>query len=322
MNQNQTNFSGKKILLIDGLNAFTRNFAAYPQLDKNGLSIGGVIGTLKTLKKVLLLSGCNMVVFCWEGGGSSRRRALYPDYKATRKPEKLNRFYEDDIPETEENRNRQVKLLISILRHLPICQIYVEDAEADDTIGYLCTHKFKDNEKIIVSSDKDFYQLVDEKTTIYSLHKKQFLNEKYILDEFRITSQNFALAKSLCGDVSDNIKGVKGLGFKTVAKKFPMLSLKDSYLIQDLISYSCVRIKESVIYKKVTESEDLIRLNWRLVYLNGTMLSAQQIAKIDSRLDAWKPGLNKISFVKQLYTFYNPDFDIDSFIYPFNSLLS
>lgn len=322
MTQNQTDFSGKKILLIDGLNAFTRNFAAYPQLDKNGLSIGGVIGTLKTLKKLIMLTGCNLVVFCWEGGGSSRRRALYSDYKATRKPEKLNRFYEDDIPETEENRNRQVKLLVSLMQHLPVCQIYVEDAEADDLIGYLCTHKFKDNEKIIVSSDKDFYQLIDPKTTIYSLHKKQFLDEKYILDNFHITPQNFALAKTLCGDVSDNIKGVKGLGFKTVAKKFPMLSLKNCYLIEDLISYSSVRIKESQLYKRVVESEELIKLNWRLVYLNGTMLSAQQISKIDSRLDVWKPNLNKISFTKQLISFYNPDFDIDTFIYPFNSLLS
>jgi len=322
MTQNQIDFSGKKILLIDGLNAFTRNFAAYPQLDKNGLSIGGVVGTLKTLKKLIMLTGCNLVVFCWEGGGSSRRRSLYSDYKATRKPEKLNRFYEDDIPETEENRNRQVKLLVSLMQHLPVCQLYVEDAEADDLIGYLCSHKFKDNEKIIVSSDKDFYQLIDEKTTIYNLHKKQFLDEKYILDNFQITPQNFALAKTLCGDVSDNIKGVKGLGFKTVAKKFPMLSLKDSFLLEDLISYSSVRIKESQLYKRVVESEELIKLNWRLVYLNGTMLSAQQISKIDSRLDAWKPNLNKISFTKQLISFYNPDFDIDTFIYPFNSLLS
>ncbi len=322
MEQNQIDFTNKKLLLIDGLNLFTRSFCAYPQMDKNGLSIGGAIGTLKTLKKLILLTGCNAIIVCWEGGGSSRRRSLYSEYKTQRKPEKLNRFYEDDIPETEENRNRQVKLTVSLLQNLPVCQIYVEDAEADDLIGYLCENKFKNNEKVIVSSDKDFYQLINDKTTVYSLHKKQFLDEKYILDEFRISSQNFALAKALCGDVSDNIKGVKGIGFKTVSKKFPMLSLKDSYLIEDLISYSAVRIKESAIYKRVVESEDLIKLNWRLVYLNGTMLSAQQISKIDSRIDSWKPSLNKISFTKQLLSFYNPDFDIDSFVYPFNSLLS
>ena len=67
-----------------------------------------------------------------------------------------------------ENRNHQINVLIEVLRNLPIVQVYVTDCEADDVIGYLSKYSLKEWRKVIVSSDKDFYQLLDKNTLIYS----------------------------------------------------------------------------------------------------------------------------------------------------------
>ena len=83
----------------------------------------------------------------WEGGGSSRRKALYSDYKQQRRPEKLNRFYEDDIPDSDDNRQHQLITLIGLVKNLPIRQLYVSDCEGDDVIAYLCNGPFKQKNK-------------------------------------------------------------------------------------------------------------------------------------------------------------------------------
>lgn len=311
----------KTILLVDALNTFTRSFCAYPQMNPNGEHIGGVIGTLKSIRKIINLVSPDGVVIVWEGGGSRNRRALYPDYKATRKPEKLNRFYED-IQQSEENRNYQVRELVSILKCLPVCQIYVEDCEADDAIAYLSKNKFYQENKVIVSSDKDFYQLLDERTKIYRLHKKDIVGTDDILKEYLIHPSNFALAKSMCGDASDNIAGVKGLGFKTAVKKFPMLSLPEPYILENIFSYAATRVKESHQYGKVVADADKIKINWKLINLNSSMISPAQLSKIDYRVDNYKPVIDRLEFRKKVIALGNVDFDIDTFLYSFLKLNS
>ena len=101
------------------------------------------------------------VYVVWESGGSKRKRDLFPDYKQGRRPQKLNRYYEQDIPDTIQNRNYQVKLLVDILSCFPVTQLYVEDSEADDAIGYMCKYKLHTDENVVISSDHDFYQLLN-----------------------------------------------------------------------------------------------------------------------------------------------------------------
>ena len=136
-------------LIVDGLNVFMRHFAANPTTSGNGESVGGVVGFLRGLKNLIDMFCPKKVIVTWEGGGSPRRRALDPNYKQSRRPVKLNRWY-DEIPSTVGNRNQQINLLIGFLRKGPINQIYVPDCEADDVIGYISKYTFKNNKKLII----------------------------------------------------------------------------------------------------------------------------------------------------------------------------
>lgn len=308
----------RPILLCDMMNVFTRAYSVDPSMSVHGTQIGGVTGTLKTIARLTREINPSRIIVAWEGGGSPARRKIYSEYKKNRKQGKLNRFYEDDIPDSEENKVEQIQALVGILSNVPVCQLYTQDAEGDDIISYVC-RRFSDTEKIIASSDKDFYQLLDNKTKIYSLHKKKIVTDADILSEFNVSSTNFALAKCLCGDTSDNIPGIKGIGFKTVAKKFPILCETRPILVDELMFYAHAR-KDERVYKNVVDGEQIIRRNWRLIYLDAGILSSYQTQKIDSMIDTWKPNLDKIGLVKRFVKEGIRDFDIDSFLYPLRIL--
>jgi DNA polymerase-1 len=308
------------VLIIDGLNAYIRAFSAYPQMTSNGEQAGGYIGFLKMLRR--LVSECHprAIYVCWEGGGSTKRRALYSEYKMNRKPEKLNRFYGDDIPESDENKKHQLMVLLSLLKCTPVCQLYVSDCEGDDVIAYLCRGPLRNEKKIIASSDKDLLQLLDDNTKIYSFHKKIYVTADDVLNEFRVTVSNFALAKALCGDVSDNIPGVKGLGYKKLVKLFPMLGTEADVLVQDIINFSASHRDEAKLYERVFEAEEIIKRNWRLVYLDGGMLAPSQASKVDHALSTFKPGIDRMSFTRRLIDEGIGDFDVAEFFYAFHCI--
>lgn len=287
-------------------------------MSSNGYQMGGVVGFLKTLSRIVSETKPKAVYVAWEGGGSQRRRKLYPDYKKNRKAPKLNRFYEDDIPESEENKKHQIMVLLEALKSAPVCQLYVSDCEGDDIIAYLCKGPLSHESKVLVSSDKDMYQLLDDKTTQYSLHKKTFVTKENVYDDFRVTTENFALAKALCGDPSDNIPGVKGLGFKKVAKLYPILG-GQKVMIQDVIDYSHSHLDESRLYQRVIDSENDFRRNWKLVHLGDSMISASQTSKLDHVVSTFQPSVRKVELMK-LMVKEGVDFDVDSFLFAFNCI--
>ena len=276
--------------------------------------MGGCIGFLKSLQRLCREFQPSQVYVVWEGGGSAKRRKIYPDYKMNRRPEKLNRFYGDDIPDSDENKQHQLIALLDMLKCVPICQVYVSDCEGDDIVAYLCRGPLREKDKVIVSSDKDMYQLLDDTTKIYSLYKKNFVTSEQLFEDFRITSENFALAKCLCGDVSDNIPGIKGMGFKTAATKFPMLGGKQ-VIVQEVLDYAASRMNESAVYKRVWESSEEVRRNWRLVHLDGSMLSHEQMKKVDHAMNTFKPGVNKVGLIRKLIKEGITDFDVEGFYY-------
>ncbi len=303
----------RPIFVVDGLNLFLRSFSAYPTMSSHGYQMGGCVGFLKSLQRLCREYQPSSVYITWEGGGSQRRRKLYPEYKATRKPSKLNRFYADDIPDTEENKQHQLITLLSALKNVPICQVYVSDCEGDDIIAFLIRGPFRDKQAVIVSADKDMYQLLGQKVRLYSLYKKNFVTDADLLAEFRIRAHNFALAKCLCGDDSDNIPGVQGLGFKSVAKKFPMLGTDDTIILEDLISYS--HTQNGIIYKRVVEQAAIIRRNWQLVHLDGSMLSGDQMKRVEHVVDTFEPSVNKMGLIRLLIKEGINDFDYEGFFY-------
>ncbi len=307
------------ILLIDAYNVFTRHFCANPTMDRHGEPIGGVVGFLNGLKNIVSEVFPTKVFIIWEGGGSAKRRAIFPDYKKNRKPQKLNRFY-SEIPDTVSNRNGQVALLVNILKNTPVCQVYVSDCEADDVIGYMSKHMFLDKKCVIYSSDKDFFQLVSERVTIFSPTSKKYIETDDVIERFAISPINFCQARSFCGDVSDGIPGVKGIGFKVLSKRFPELLSEESVTVDDILKLSKERALSSKVlaYKRINESSDVVRRNWRLMQLGTTNLTATQIQKIRGAIDTFVPSCNKISMMRMLSKEGLHTFDVDALFLSLN----
>jgi len=312
--------STRPVLIVDAMNLFVRSYNAYPTMSTHGYQMGGCIGFLKTLKRITQEVQPSGVHVCWEGGGSSRRRSLLPEYKLNRAPGKLNRFYGDDIPDSEENRKHQVITLVEMLKCAPVCQLYASDCEGDDLVAFLVCNPFQNKDKIIVSSDKDLYQLLDERTKIYSLHKKTFVTSENVLEEFRIRAKHFALAKALCGDPGDNVPGIKGLGFRTASKLFPFLGVEDDVLLEDVFNYCQTHREESRFFQKIIDQQDDVKRNWKLVFLDGGMIPANQQHANLQRINDFKPHSDCVRLMKLLAKEGIGDFDVEDFFYAFHCI--
>jgi len=283
-------------------------------MSQNGYHLGGFVGFLKGIR--LLSERCNpeQIVVVWEGGGSSRRRAIFSDYKQGRRPQKLNRYY-DDIPDTIGNRNRQVALLVEALKHVPIRQMYVTECEADDAIAYITRYHYRNKKCVIVSSDKDLYQLIDNRVTQWSPGQKAYITEDKVKQKFGVSVSNFVTARAFIGDPSDGIKGVPHTGFKSLAKRFPELNEDEHVSVSEVASLarSLAESKKLKILDSIMENEDVARMNWKLMYLDIRNLSGQQIEKIKFALDSFEPRRNKIALMKMLSREGVNNFDVDSY---------
>lgn len=259
-----------RILLIDGLNTFLRAFAVISHVNSNLNHIGGLTGFLRSLGYAISTVRPTRVIVVFDGPGSStNKRYLYPEYKANRGIKRITNWDAFDSQEEEsESIKSQVVRLIQYLRCLPVDVIVIEKIEADDVIGRLC-HKF-DKEITIMSSDKDYLQLVNEKITVYSPTKKKFYTPKMISEEFMVSPINFLTQKIILGDTSDNVPKVKGIGIKKLLKKFPELSTNKRITLEDVL-------------KKCKESEDPM--------LKDILLFERQLSINKSLMDLENPNI-------------------------------
>ena len=266
------------ILLVDGTNLFLRNYSAVPSLDVHGNPNGGVQGTLLGLRKILsLLQNIDKIIFVWDGaGGSKKRRAIVSEYKNGRKPVRLNRNYEFETHDTEANKLQQRIRIFEYLQDLPVHQILVNDIEADDVIAYLCQY-YKDERKIIVSNDQDFVQLLDTTTVIYSTSKKALIVSSGAHAMYEVHPKNFALARAIVGDKSDNLKGVGGVGLKTLIKLFPFFKEKTKISVDFFFEF-CE--KEPTKYQKFLDKRQFIIDNYKVMKLDGMLIGYGSIDKI------------------------------------------
>tara|TARA_E500000331_G_C17231445_1_gene702828 strand:- start:424 stop:1374 length:951 start_codon:yes stop_codon:yes gene_type:complete len=291
-----------KTLLIDAMNIFIRSYVVNPTMSDHGHQFGGALGFLKSIGSYSRRFNPDQVIVIWEGGGSPRRKALLPEYKAGRKPIRLNRseIYED-IPDTPENFNYQVSAATKLISFTPIKQMYVGDCEADDIIGYLSKYSLE-GEVLIASSDKDFYQLLNDRVSMYSPTRKKIIRVENVLDEHQIHPENFATARSFVGDNSDNIDGLKGVGLKTLVKRFPSLNKSEFVSCDDIIN-KCRDLPSAShlkIHRSILEKSDIVKRNWNLMYLDISNLSADHVKKIEHRLQYNETKRDKLGMIRQL----------------------
>mgnify|MGYP001193330672 CR=1 FL=1 len=149
--------------------------------------INGSKGFLKILNKLTRVIQPDMTIVVWDGeGGSQKRRSENKNYKQGRKPIRLNRDIRHLTEEQEaENKIWQQMRAIEYLNQTPIIQFMEPRVEADDVISHITqSNHFSDWQKVIVSSDKDFFQLLDDKTILYRPTQDQVLNKKKVIMGF------------------------------------------------------------------------------------------------------------------------------------------
>lgn len=291
----------KKILVIDFQNLFIRSYVTNPSISKNGDPIGGIAGTFKSIQKVCRETKADKIIVCHDGaGGSRKKKALNKNYKEGRNPLRLNRNIKVlDEKQEYDNRIWQQLRTFEYLNLCPIIQIMEENVEADDIISYVCQYEaFKDDIKMILSSDKDFIQLLDDKTILLRPVQEEILNKNRVLEEYKIHPKNFALARSIAGDKSDNLDGVRGVGLITLAKKFPLLAENKSYCVDDILEKCQENIAEGKIFSSILDEKEKVYLNYQIMQLYTPNMSLQAQNKCSYVLDNFVPEFNKTEFFR------------------------
>ena len=280
----------KKVLLIDLMNMFVRNFSAVRLTNDNGEHVGGAFGTLNSLQSQIKKHNPDIVSVVWEGKGSSeRRRRMLKEYKEGRKFRGLNRHFEYSQEDETESFARQLQLLKECLDLLPVYQPAVQYLEADDQIAYSCRTFFKNETKVIVSTDRDFFQLVDNNTTIYrpvktkENPKGETIDLNYMVEKELVFPPNYALLKAIVGDKSDNITGISGVGEKSAKRDFPLLSVNEDMGVDDILEYA--NSQKNSKYQKYIDNEELLRLNYRIVQLLDIEVNMQSIMALEKSYD-------------------------------------
>tara|TARA_R110002020_G_scaffold28255_6_gene90324 strand:+ start:723 stop:1700 length:978 start_codon:yes stop_codon:yes gene_type:complete len=289
----------KRLLVVDALNMYFRAYIVNPTLSSNGQPIGGMVGFLKILQKLCRETRPDEIVICWDGeGGSRKRKSTNKNYKAGRKPIRLNRDIRN-LTENEELENKiwQQTRLAEYINNLPIAQLILPEVEADDIISQVVQNpKYSGWQKVIISSDKDFFQLCDAETVVFRPIQKEIMNSKNIVEKFNIHPNNFALARAIVGDISDNLPGVPGIGLPTVAKRFPFLSEEKSYTLTEVFKH-CKKIENPLkAHTGILENKDLIAQNYKMMQLYVPSISVFGKTQIKYTLENFAPELNLTNF--------------------------
>ena len=128
------------------------------------------------------------------------------------------------------------------------------------------------------------------------------MNQNRIVEKFGIHPTNFALARAMAGDPSDNLPGIGGVGLPTVSKRFPFLSENKTYTIDDVVSYASKAESKLKVYSSVVEKKELIEENYKIMQLYVPHISAQSAQRIRGMLKDLDLGFNKTAIQAMMIT--------------------
>jgi 5'-3' exonuclease len=302
--QTQNRLRNDRVLIIDGLNTFIRLWTQNPTMNEDGEHVGGVVGTLNSIGYMIRQFSPTRAIIVFDGkGGSDGRKKIFDGYKSERGKNRfrVNRQYPDMLNEEEEHisMKRQFVWLADLLDELPITTMVYDGIEADDVIAYMAKYNREHgNQTIIVSTDKDFLQLVDDNTTIYSPTHKILYNKEAVYQKYGLYPQNLLLFRTLDGDSSDNIPGVKGCGIKTVLKRFPELSNDVAFSFDELYHQCKSATIKSKIYDDILSNWDDVMRNQKLMQLSDPQIPTSYALKILGRFDEPNKTFDKMRFIK------------------------
>lgn len=316
-------------LLVDGNALFKTGFnGASGVFNRNGVHVGGIYQFITVLRKLLSENLYHQVYVFWDGTLSGKLRYnFYPDYKSDRGKDFINGTH----PVDESEVNQKIRIS-KYLEELFIRQIKDEIVESDDYIAYYCKTKKAHEAITICTNDRDMAQLINRGIRIYFCDPqiKNYVTVKNFNDYFKYHRENAALVKSMIGDNSDSIRGIKRLGEPTLLKNFPEIVQRKVTLEEILIKADKLQNERLEAKKKplavltniiqgITttkpdengESHDLILgmefydTTWKLVNLSEPLMTDTGLERIEEYIDV--PLNPEGRSIKNAYTLIKQD---------------
>jgi DNA polymerase-1 len=282
----------KRLFLIDGSALAYRAYFAFirnPLINSKGENTSAVFGFTNSVLKILRDENPEYMAVVFDTKAPTFRHEIFKEYKSTRA--KMPPDMSEQLP-----RIRQVAEGMN----LPILE--VEGYEADDLMGTLAKRAKKEGlEVMLVTSDKDFLQLVDEDVKVLNPRRggeeAELLDRKGVEEKLGVPPEKVTELLALMGDTSDNVPGVPGVGEKTaleLIKKFG--SLEGALKNAD-------KVKRKNVRKGLQEQADLARLSKRLVTIDTSVpfeLDLSGLKRKDFNLPRIKELFKELEFTKFL----------------------
>ncbi len=250
----------KPLLIIDGYGFIFRAYHVQPPLSSpSGIPVGAIYGFTSMLIKLINDFKPEHAVIVLDHGGKNFRHDLYKDYKANRPP------LPDDLV-------AQLKLVKTAAQALNFTCLSKQGFEADDIIATLADRAtVLKKSAMLISSDKDLMQLVNEHVGMYDPAKSKYITDEDIFAKFGVGALKVREVQALMGDSSDNIPGVAGIGPKTAALLINQFGDLENVLAS-IDQVKNVRLQELL----KTYREDAL-ISWKLVGLNHNVDIDQDI---------------------------------------------
>lgn len=279
----------QRVILIDGLNLFFRNFAMLNMVNIDGAHIGGLGGFFRSLGALIKQIQPTSVYVVFDGMGSANnRKNIIPEYKSGRNLQRITNWdVFENLDEEDDAKFDQIVRIIQYLKTLPVKTVSIDKVEADDIIAYFSKAIPKDeNDKVfIVSSDKDFIQLINKNVIVFRPTEKEYYTTNTVFEKYGMPAYNFIIYKTLLGDNSDKVKGVKGLGEKSLLKKFPELTDK-LITLEDIYEISKSKLKEHIVYARIVQGIEDLENNYLVMDLSNPMLDENEKVYLDGIIES------------------------------------
>ena len=239
---------GKKLYLIDGNSLVYRSYYAIRFLSNSkGFPTNAIYGFISMLKKFIEKEKPYYLGIVFDVKGPTIRHKAFKDYKAHRKP-----MPEDLVV--------QIPIIKKVIQAMNIPFFEHENYEADDVLGSLAHHASKKQiSSVIVTTDKDIFQLVDKLTSVYNPVKDIYLDERKVKELFGVSPSQVTDVLALWGDPSDNIPGVPGIGEKTSKSLISQFGSLENLL--DNLD----QIEKAPLRDKIKQNLDQLKLSHQLV---------------------------------------------------------
>ena len=307
-----------RTLLVDSDYLLQRSYHGAKDVSTQSYGhIGGLYSFLTTVRKLIKEYMINKIILVFDGqGGGIYRHRIDSNYKENRASKEWHKRIEMTAVEIrrenekEQSILKQRKSIQEYAENLFFRQIECDDVEGDDLIAAYCIQHNNLEEIYIYSNDRDFAQLLDLNITIIFPNISVPVTKDNYMMHFNHHYSNALVLKIICGDTSDNVKGIEGMGEKTLLEHFPELKYKH-FTVREICHRADEINKERINNKKkplkalekliTSEGIERLKTNFHLVNLRDPMLTAEAIEELkELNLPLSPEGRGHVNLLKMM----------------------